>query len=236
MSTAPTEQSFLSNVSDHVMTIVRDDGVHRHIRFQKPGTYCMYFDLITWPGYLCYTGDMGTYVFQRLEDMFQFFRTDREARHLKPGQTLAINLGYWSEKIEAQDKCDGIKKFSEERFNRAVLEDLVSWIRHRYHQTTKEERRDLWDAVMMEVIGADEDSGGYRKQVAVHDFHHRVNDSLTFSFDDFFEHNVEEFTFRFVWCCYALTWGIQKYDESKEIPALATANFPCDDMGQGIAA
>ena len=72
-----TEQSFLKDVAEHQMTVLRDDGVNRHVQFRRPGTICMGFELITWPGYLCYTGDMGTYVFRRLEDMFEFFRTDR---------------------------------------------------------------------------------------------------------------------------------------------------------------
>ena len=28
------------------------------------------FDIVTWPGYLCYSGDMGCFVFTRLPDMF----------------------------------------------------------------------------------------------------------------------------------------------------------------------
>jgi len=213
-----TEAEFLQDVREHVMSVVRDDGVHRHVRFKKLGTYCMHFDLITWPGYLCYTGDMGTYVFRRLEDMFQFFRADREHRHLRDGQTLAINKSYWAEKVEAADRCDGIKKFSEERFTREVVEYLVRWIRENAYQTTKEERRELWGAVMDEVIGADGDSGGYRKQAAAHDFNHRVNERVgDFYFRDFWEHTVDDYTHRFVWCCYALAWGIAKYDASKAL-------------------
>lgn len=50
--------------------------------------------------YLCYTGDMGTYVFQRLTDMFEFFRTDREYKKRNGGK-LAVNLSYWGEKLQA---------------------------------------------------------------------------------------------------------------------------------------
>ena len=209
-----TEQKFLSDVAEHQMTVIRDDGLHRHIRFKRPGTMCMHFDLITWPGYLCYTGDMGTYVFRRLDDMFEFFRTDRMGR--RSGHALAINRSYWAEKIEAADRCDGVKKFSEERFNRAVLEHLISWLRDHRDDTTRDERRDLWDAVMFEVLGADGDSGGYRKQVAAHDFSHKVNDLVgEFYFRDFWERTVDDWTYRYVWCCYALAWGIQRYDDSK---------------------
>ncbi len=68
------EARFLKDVANHEMQIIRDDGVQRHLRFKKPGTMCYHFDLITWGGHLCYTGDMGTYVFTRVHDMFDFFR------------------------------------------------------------------------------------------------------------------------------------------------------------------
>lgn len=210
-----TEKSFLDDVRDHVIKVIRDDGIHRHIRLQKPGSMCMHFELITWPGYLCYTGDMGTYVFSRLEDMFEFFRTDRVYSNQRGDTTLSINPGYWGEKLESFDRHDGYKKFDEDRFNKVVLEYLVTWIKEHRYQTTRDERRDLWDSVMTEVIGADGDGGGYRKQVSAHDFHHAVNHKLDFHFRDFWEYNVETYSYRFMWCCYAIAWGIKQYDDSK---------------------
>lgn len=210
------EYRFLKDVEQHEMIVVRDDGVHRHIRFKQPDTFCMHFDLITWPGYLCYTGDMGTYVFRRLEDMFEFFRTDREHMHLRVGQTLAVNLPYWGEKLEAVDRVDGYKVFSDEIFKEAVLGYLVPWIREHRELTTKGERRELWDAVMIGVLGTDDDAGGYRKQCDVHDFTHYVNEHVgEFYFRDFWERSVTDYSFRYVWCCYAIAWGIQQYDAAK---------------------
>ena len=219
MTREQTEADFLKDVSEHEMEVLRDDGVYRHIRFKKPGTGCMHFDLVTWPGYLVYSGDMGCYVFSRLNDMFEFFRTDREYLQ-RDGRQLCINLGYWSEKLQAVDgsRHEGsAKEFSEEKFSRAVIEDLVGWIRGNAYRTTKDERRELWDAVMSEVMGADGDSGGYRKQAAAHDFSHFINNDIgNFHFQDFWEHDLTEYTFRFVWCCYALAWGILKYDEARK--------------------
>jgi hypothetical protein len=157
MTREQTEADFLKDVSAHEMEVLREDGVYRHIRFKKPGTGCMHFDLVTWPGYLAYSGDMGCYVFSRLNDMFEFFRTDREYLQ-RDGRQLCINLGYWSEKLQAVDggrREGSAKEFSEEKFSRAVIEDLVGWIRGNAYRTTKDERRELWDAVMSEVMGAD---------------------------------------------------------------------------------
>jgi len=217
MSDQPNEASFLKDVATHRMIVIRDDGVHRHIHFARPGTSCYHFDLITWPGALCYTGDMGTYVFQRLEDMFQFFRTDREYMRLRDGQTLAINLGYWSEKLIAVDgrRTGGsATEFSEEKFRRVVQEYRMEWIRDRHHQTTKEQRRELWDAIDDEVL-AHSDEGGHEACMAAHNFSHRVGDRR-FELQDFWDHDFTDYTYHFIWCCYALAWGIQQYDHVHE--------------------
>jgi len=66
-------ERFLKDIKKHELKIIRDDGVYRHIRLKNPDSYAYNFDLITWPGYLCVTGDMGDWIFSRIEDMFNFF-------------------------------------------------------------------------------------------------------------------------------------------------------------------
>lgn len=200
----------MADLARHEMHVIHDEGVHRHIRFKQPGSGTYWFDLITWPGSMCIDGDCGTYVFRRLEDMFEFFRTDRRDGKLR------INPGYWGEKLQAVARHGGYTEFDEERFDLAVKQHLVRWIRDNRINTTKEQRRDLWDSVMDSVIGADGDSGGVRKQAAVYDFYHPINgDVRSFSFQDFWENDVERYTFHFIWCCYAIAWGIERYDSIK---------------------
>lgn len=210
-----TEDLFLQDAGSHVMTVIRDDGVHRHLRFRKapPSGSEYWFDLITWPGSLCIDGDMGTYVFRRTPDMFEFFRTDREYNE-KRGRKLGINLGYWAEKLQANPN-KGVKEFDEKRFNRVIRERLVNWMRDKRDRTTEEERRDLWNAVNEEVLGLSDDSDGSRKQIAAYDFVHTVRPGLQFGFTDLWESNFERYTFHFEWICYAIAWGIKTYDESK---------------------
>lgn len=214
-----TEDQFLKEVDHHVMEVIRDDGLYRHIRFRRPGTMCMHFDLITWPGYLCYCGDMGTYVFSRLSDMFEFFRTDRDYAH-RSGRKLGINPGYWSEKLLAVDgnrRSAGVKEFSAARFERTVKDWLANWMRH--EGLDKEGRRELRRLVEDQVLPSAHD-GEVRAFDAVMGFSEEV-DGQRFEFTDFWEVDCTEYTHRFVWCCYALAWGIQKYDESKTVPEAA---------------
>lgn len=202
-------ERFKRDIAQHEMHVIRDEGLHRHLRFKKPGTYAMHFDLITWPGYLCYTGDMGTYVFRRLDDMFQFFRKEPNRPEFR------IDLSYWAEKLEATDKGQGVQEFCPQKFERAVKTDVISWIRDNRDRTTRAERRELWDDVMDSVINADGDRDGLRKQIAAHDFSHRVNAKLSFHFQDFWDHTVTRYTYRFVWCCCALQWAVGQYDGRK---------------------
>jgi len=210
---APTEQEFLRDVAQHEMQVLMDNGVYRHIRFKQPGTVCMHFDFITYPGHLVYSGDMGCYVFSRLYDMFEFFRTDRKYAE-RSGRQLAINLSYWSEKLEAVDgnrRSGAAKEYSPEKFERAVKEQLVTWWRE--SNLTREQRRELRQEVEYEVLDKSHD-GDVRAYDAAHGFHHTIG-SHKFMFRDWWDHDFTDYTHRFKWCCYALAWGIKQYDDAK---------------------
>lgn len=214
-----TTEDFLRDVARHEMRVIRDDGLHRQLWFGRPGSSFMHFQLITWPGYLCYTGDMGTYVFQRLEDMLQFFRREAGARQFR------IDFRYWAEKVEAADKHDGLTEFNPEKFDRAVKEYVLDWVRNHREDCTREERRELWDEVMDCVINPDDDdSHGHRKTMAAYDFSHQVNRRLRFRFEDFVsERSFTEYTHRFLWCCHAIAWAVGVYDKAKEAAAEGAA-------------
>jgi hypothetical protein len=227
-----TQERFLRDIEGHAMVILRDDGVHRHVRFKRPDTSCYYFDLITWPGYLCYTGDMGTFVFRRLEDMFAFFGHDRKC-HASRGRTLAINLGYWGEKLVAVDANGAssggkAKEFDEGKFRRVINEYRVTWMRRAKEQGAldKEQRRELWEQVQSEVLDRVED-GEHYATTAAYEFSYRTEPysaarhQPVWQFDELFEHDFTDYTHTFTWCCYALAWGIQKYDEAKATTAPA---------------
>lgn len=217
-----TEDQFLKDVANHQMKVIRDDGVHRHIQFKALDTSCYWFDVVTYPGALVIDGDCGTYVFRRLHDMFEFFRTDREYLTRK-GIKLAINPGYWAEKVQAKAAHGGIKEFDEDKFDAEIMERLTEWIRHHRDDTDKDERRDLWEAVVNEVIHAD---SADRKQIAAYDFHHTVRKGLEFCFQDFWETNVERYTRTFLWNCCAIAWAVQTYDDSKAQAAAPAEAVP----------
>ena len=89
--TQPTLEKFLDDVKNHELTIHQNNGVYRHLTFSKIGDCHQCFNITTFPDHLVITGDMGTLVFSRLHDMFNFFRSD----------DLRINPDYWAEKIQS---------------------------------------------------------------------------------------------------------------------------------------
>lgn len=201
---ACTEELFLEDVTRHGMTVLRDDGVHRHIRFKRPDGSAYWFDLITWPGTLCIDGDCGTYVFRRMDDMFQFFRTDQDYAS-RNGKTLGINLGYWSEKLVSKSKR-GVTEFSEERFKDAVKDEFDQWVES--EEPSDADKAELWEEIEDNVLSYVED-GEHDAIRAAMSF---SNETLGFEMADFYEHDCREYTYHFIWCCYAIAWGVKTYD------------------------
>jgi len=194
MINQPSKETFLKDVSEHILKLIKDDGLYRHMEFSNKGSFNQKFFLVTWPGYLAYTGDMGDYLFSRTEDMFGFFRNDR----------LEINTGYWAEKVRAASVYgNGIREFSVDSFRENVLEDVRSRLDLDEDGVIPE---DMMDEIG-ELLRAEDE---YECVTAMRDF-----SSDKIGFPDFWEHSCQVKTYHYIWCCYAIVWGIQKYDEYK---------------------
>jgi hypothetical protein len=216
-------EQFENDVAKHAVTVLREDGLYRHLRCSRGG-YAYAFDIVTWPGYLCYSGDMGCFVFTRLADMFEFFRGRR---------TATVDRGYLAEKCVAADKQDGIREFSEEMFKAAIQTDFDAFT----EDWKEDDRASLWAEIDAEVVGAVSDGRDAAVRAAM-EFVTRGPDGdgrPRHVFTDFWEHRLEDYTTRFWWCCYAVPWAIEHYDafrESARQPevdaAIAKASGPAD--------
>ena len=210
-----TEQIFLKDVKNHSMKVLMDNGLYRHLRFANADpklAWNQWFEIITWPGALAYSGDMGTFVFRRLEDMFEFFRTRPSNESPK---RLHINLSYWAEKVEAVDRdgyTPGTKKYSPELFREVVLKHFNDWAKdERLPRTAvKAFREELEDSVLQYA-----DDSEHEARKALSGFQHEI-ESHKLEFYDTWEWDFSEWTGRYIWCCYALAWAIRFYDKSKD--------------------
>ncbi len=199
-----SRERFSKDTAEHKIQVIRDDGVYRHLRFKKPDSSAYYFDLVTWPGHLAITGDMGGNLFSRTKDMFGFFRTD-----FRRGD-CTINPSYWHENLAGDGERDGATEFDEAKFRRVICEYRVDWMRDmKMDRKSKADRRELWEAVSNEVL-AELDDGPDAAMVAAGRF-----ERGGYRFDALFGHNFKRPTFHFIWRCRAIAWGIEQYDALK---------------------
>lgn len=196
---------FKEDVARHELTILRDDGLYRHLRCQRPGSFVYQFDIVTWPGYLAYVGDMGDYVFRRLDDMFEFFGSD------------GINPDYWSEKVEAA--CDdGVREFSIEKYRECVevwRDEVAEDMADDFYDDDDEyaaARAEFVEAVDDELLDW---SDGITEEQA----HSRLNEFNNEGIEcsDSWEWDFRQFSWRYIWACYAITWAIGEYRKTKEV-------------------
>jgi hypothetical protein len=192
-------ERFPNDIARHELTVLHDSGLYRHLRFARPGTVSMSFSIVTWPGRLCFCGDMGTFVFERLEDMLTFFR------HPEP------NLGYWAEKCVAQDRS-GVKRHDADMFRERASEIL----RDALEDAPDEKRAAITEAFEERVLyHADDEHSALQ---AFNEF-----EEQGFSISDAWEHNFQDWTFHYAWCCHALVWAVARYDEWKSRQAIPLA-------------
>ena len=190
------QDRFLDDVKSHNCTVLRDDGINRHLQLRKKGKIFDEFDLITWPWHLCISGDCGTYVFCHNYDMFDFFGPwSISKKH-------PINTKYWSEKLLAQDKDAGVEMFSQKKFNEAVWQDFIEFAKNGEH--TPEQIREIRREIQTDIIDLDNEHQSCER---VYNY-----SKYGFQFDDFFDHDLTEYTFGFLWCLFGVTWGIRQYE------------------------
>ncbi|MYX67318.1 hypothetical protein K388_05052 [Streptomyces sp. KhCrAH-43] len=194
---------FKRDTANHAMTVLHEDGLYRHLRFSSNsrgyGEY--WFDLVTWPGRLAMCGDMGDdYVFSRLPDMFEFFRADRQ---------WGINPDYWAEKLGGGRSS--VQEYSEGAFRQIVRELFVSAVQ------CGEAPRGLGKAVRADILDYDlSDEAEARKLLESFEY-------KGFAFGDTWEFRFRDYDHSFLWACYAIQWGIARYDRVRKYGLQALA-------------
>lgn len=204
----PIEERFARDIATHVMEIRHESELYRHVVFKRPDTSSMMFSLTTTPGRLIYAGDMGCFVFERLPDMFKFFR-QREGHH-KP------DYGYWKQKLVAAGNNE-----PEERSVEKFRKNLESFETDELTDQQKVEVAEFIEKVCSEYE-CDGPECAYR---SVYIF--RLSDESKRGrefFTDFFEYSDTVWTLRYEWCCHAIQWGIAQYDKAEHAEACAAAD------------
>lgn len=202
MTTLDVLKAYRSDTTNHELTILHDDGLYRHLRFRNPKQGMYWFDLITTPGRLTFDGDPGTWVFARLTDMFEFFRSPRGR----------INEGYWAEKIRAQDR-NGTKVYDPDLFKQNVLETFWD------HRDSFDNPAEVWRVIRDDVFEWTHwhDETEARNALASVDNHlDRTVANPPELFADAWEWELKDYSTQFRWALHAIVDGIARYDEAKK--------------------
>lgn len=192
----PTKEIFLKNVENHKMNILKDDNLYRHLYFSNPNDASYHFELITFPNRLIVTGDMGTYVFERKEDMFDFFRNP----------SLKINEYYFAEKAIAEDTSSKIFNFSKDKAMAFLKEEFDGWLQEQ-NITDKEQIKEFTEEFKTEFLDNCNDELEFYSL-----FSTKLDSGFSISFC---EQNINEFNYHFIWCLYSIVWGINIYYSTK---------------------
>lgn len=218
---------FIRNVVAHSLSVVRDDGVYRHLRFQRPGTNSYYFDLVTWPGYLTVTGDMGTWTFSRTEDMFEFFTS----AHFGKRESFQINPGYWSEKFEAgtghghhETPC---YEFDEDSFDECLQEWLTAYLEGCDDEDDAQQAKESIEELTGNGYRTEQDAfyalkdACFPRNVSTYEIAEGMGQTMTYSF-------------HYLWICYAIVWGIERYRTTKLVDNAMTTFLACHDLMKAV--
>lgn len=218
MKDAKLLSRFMRDTAHHSVIIERDEGVYRHLIFKAPGTNSYRFDIITWPGYLTVAGDMGTWTFSRERDMITHF--------FPAGTAEGINPGYWSEKIEAG--THGGREaicydFDDEAFEKGLKEWLGAW-----QEDHNEDDIEKAEAVIQSLLNE-----GFRDASSACYAVYNANWPMSvdgFEIAENIGYNLMKYSFHFLWICYAVVWGIERYLSTKLVNKSMTTFLACHDL------
>ncbi len=177
---AEIKNRIVRDLAEHVITEVRRDGLHGHWRCGKPETSNLSFSIITWPGFLCYTGDMGHYLFRRTENMIGFM------------QSASMSYSYAAEKCIAHD--GRLREWRHELFE----EELEDYLRDLRESCVSEKR-------LAEVV---EKQDQIRREYSIYEAEHDASKAMYESglYDGSDMPNCKAFTFHFLWGLHAIKW------------------------------
>jgi len=196
--TKKLHDQFLTDVVGHEMTVLKDDGLYRHLLVKNPHESTYWYEITTTPNLITIHGDMGTYVFSAhgREDMFVFFRNDLSY----------INEQYWTEKLIACD--DEPRKYSQSNFTETIIDVLKEEMEWEGEKLTHDEAKSILKPVLAFVYSE------YDAREALEAFEYKG-----FSFSDTWEYDFKDYRHSYLWCLHAIVWAIYKYDEAKKTEA-----------------
>lgn len=204
-----TFELFQKDTAEHQLTVLLDEGLHRNLRVGKPHRIACHYNITTWPGYLCISGDMGCFVFQRTDDMFSFFR----------GKPDEINPGYWQEKVQAGAGFEGADAITAEpdfaAYDKRLMDYLNDFIDGLDPDVEEDAEKIAEATAAVEEFKSSRESSEWDIVSRINDWDANLAGGM--ELEDFWEgrRGLQKFRFHYIWCCYAIVHAIALYDAIK---------------------
>jgi len=197
------KKAFQDDTKDHKMEVLHDSGVYRHLKFTNNGSNIFRFDVVTYPGHLIISGDCGCFVFQRLTDMFEFNNW--------------LSFGYVKEKCIAPDRNSGYEEFDFDVLKKSVNEYFDYWYDDICDEISPVVARQMRDDALMAISGVSNTHEAYETLMNLSiDGNLKNGEEVVFSIEDVSEIPVVDYSWRFIWCCYAIDYAVKEYKKHKE--------------------
>ena len=189
------ELEFSHHVSNHVMGILKDDEVYRHLLFKDSKSDLHTFEIISWPNHLTINSTLGTYTVQEFDvnDVLEMLSKKTKpfywgaCRHTRFKDNFCLSLSH--------KKCEEICK----SYLDAWFEDVDEMNRQQYP--------DLYLNIWSEL-------GPIRNAETREKF---VSEASKFNYEgfsfpkDIMEEDIMNYTHEFLWHCNAIYFGAKFY-------------------------
>lgn len=209
------KEIFERDTANHALEIIVDSGVNRILEFRnKNGSSSQFFIVMQAKGRICFTGDMGDYVFTNHNaDMLAWFNDNMSLIYIDEKCRTGGNRRFSEDsaketiKTMVDDFCtDHIYDYAESGCNDGDDSNfevaLANW------------QQDLYDEVIDELCF----EGDEAFHLSAYNLSIRINDSMKFEIDVGDGIDCMEYTGRFKWCVLAMNKVAELYfNKNKEV-------------------
>lgn len=205
-------EAFCKNTAKHSLSVIKDDGLHRHLRMSENGTSMWHWDIVTWPGHLAIVGDIADgFTFRRAADMIDFFTIPQYSQNYYSDGSPCIDFRYWAQKLG-----DGSRHAAEEYSPEA----FVQYVRD---EIDNDEFGDDLDESTREMLIAEASDNRDTIYTASEWLarHEGIHNGL---FSDYWEADFNRYTFQFVLACYAIEHTVREWNKLKDTEHGQTIN------------
>ena len=211
-------ERFEQDTAEHELNVIVDDGVNRIMKFAKAGTSCYSVSVLQTNNRICFTGDMGEFVFvNHNNDMLAWFHGNE-------------SLSYIAEKCRAGDKHEyneAIAKESVEmRVNDFCTDYMCEYLDLKYPELDINElsvselgsKQGSWETILnIQSSNNINYENEYTFYQSVSDLEIELNLSSNFTIDISDGLPCRDYTNRFKWCVAAMNKIAKIYFTEKEV-------------------